>query len=348
MPGSPLSVIKFRIVFSIWWMVLMANHAFVLYLLDIPFTITLIDSGISNSLLFLFCLLIINTIRYLPQRDQYSNLFISCILFTTGWFFLVRWLLSICLGSVPFYETWLLRSMPIRASIAFLIIGCVAMASVLWYNEEEQKQQEARKTDAEKLAREAELFRLRQQLHPHFLFNSLNSISALAGSQPSKAREMIQQLSDFLRGTLKKEEQDFVPLQEEINNLQLYLDIEKVRFGHRLQTSVIIEDRAAIFLLPSLLLQPIVENAIKFGLYDTIGSVNISIYACTEKDQLIITIANPFDPETSKATGGTGFGLSSIQRRLFLLYARNDLLHTKIEGNLFTTELIIPQRYQSE
>lgn len=344
MPASPLSVIRFRVVFSIWWLVLLADHAFVLYLLDLPLTITLIDSCISNGILLLFCLLIINTLRYLPQRNQYSNLFIGTILLTIGWFLLVRWLLSLCLGAIPFYETWLLRSMPIRASLAFLITGCITMVSVLWYNQEEQEEQEARKADAEKLAREAELFRLRQQLHPHFLFNSLNSISALAGSQPSKAREMIQQLSDFLRGTLKREEQGFVPLHEEINNLQLYLDIEKVRFGHRLQTSVITEENTAALFLPPLLLQPVVENAIKFGLYDTIEPVNISICACSEKGQLIITVANPFDPETSEAAGGTGFGLSSIQRRLFLLYARNDLLHTSIDENIFTTRLIIPQR----
>lgn len=344
MPASPLSVIRFKVVFSIWWLVLMIDHAFVLYLVGLPFTVTMIDSGISNGVLLLLCLLIINTLRYyLPQRDQYSSLFIGCIIVTIIWFLIVQWLLSLCLGANPFYETWLLRSMPIRASLAFLILGCITMASVLWYNWEEQKEQEVRKADAEKLAREAELFRLRQQLHPHFLFNSLNSISALAGSQPSKARDMIQQLSDFLRGTLKKEEQELVPLHEEISNLQLYLDIEKVRFGHRLQTSVIIEDTAASLLLPPLLLQPVVENAIKFGLYDTTEPVNISVYACGEEGQLVVTIANPFDPETARAAGGTGFGLSSIQRRLFLLYARNDLLRTSVEENIFTTRLVIPR-----
>jgi two-component system LytT family sensor kinase len=84
--------------------------------------------------------------------------------------------------------------------------------------------------------------KLRQQLQPHFLFNSLNSISALAGSQPEKARHMIQQLSDFLRGTLKRDEQQSVTLEEELHHLQLYLDIEKVRFGSRLQTDIQVEE----------------------------------------------------------------------------------------------------------
>ncbi len=89
-----------------------------------------------------------------------------------------------------------------------------------------------------KSAREAELYKLRQQLQPHLLFNSLNSISALITIQPAQARKMIQQLSDFLRGTLKKEENQWISLEDELQHLQLYLDIEKVRFGHRLNTAI--------------------------------------------------------------------------------------------------------------
>ena len=106
--------------------------------------------------------------------------------------------------------------------------------SLLWFSQKEEKNINERKIDAERLTKEAELFKLRQQLQPHFLFNSLNSINALISVQPEQARKMIQQLSDFLRGTLKKEDQQWVNLSEELQYLQLYLDIEKVRFGHRL------------------------------------------------------------------------------------------------------------------
>src|SRR5690606_9569496 len=125
--------------------------------------------------------------------------------------------------------------------------------------------------DSEKLAKEAELFKLRQQLHPHFLFNSLNSINSLIGSRPAEARKMVQQLSDFLRGTLRKEESQLVSLKEELQYLGLYLDIEKLRFGSRLITEIETQEGADALFIPSLLLQPIVENAIKFGLYDTLG-----------------------------------------------------------------------------
>ena len=219
----------------------------------------------------------------------------------------------------------------------------MSMISLLWYTQEEQSNMEARKTEAERLTKEAELFKLRQQLQPHFLFNSLNSISALTGSQPEKARHMIQQLSDFLRGTLRKDEQQWSSLQEELQYLQLYLDIEKVRFGYRLQTQIDCEESALQMKLPSLLLQPVVENAIKFGLYDTVGEVTISIKASNQNDMLEVKVENPFDPETALPLQGTGFGLASIQRRLFLLFARHDLLQTTKTNDQFITTITIPQ-----
>ena len=137
--------------------------------------------------------------------------------------------------------------------MAFLVIGCSVIMSMLWYNLEEKKYMETRKSDAEKLARDAELYKLRQQLQPHFLFNSLNSISALAGNQPEQARKMIQQLSDFLRGALKKEDYQLTTLSEELQHLQLYLDMEKMRFGHRLSTEINHDENSLQFLIPPML-----------------------------------------------------------------------------------------------
>lgn len=217
------------------------------------------------------------------------------------------------------------------------------MFSLLWYTQQEQKEMSNRKAEAEQLSKDAELFKLRQQLQPHFLFNSLNSISALTMVDPEKARHMIHQLSDFFRGTLKKDEQQWNSLEEELAHLQLYLDIEKVRFGHRLQTEIIYVNEDLRFRVPALILQPIVENAIKFGLYDTTEEVLIKIAVSMEQNILKIIVQNPFDPETALPVKGTGFGLSSIRRRLFLLFARNDLLKTKKENNQFSTILLVPQ-----
>lgn len=313
----------------------------------LPFGIALSDSLVSNTLLALACGFISNNLQYyLPKKERYwyilfVSLGLSGLILLACKGILVP-LLSEKTGDNS-YALFFSRSWPVRFDIIFLQMGCMTILSVLWYSSEEEQQNLQRKADAERLSKEAELFKLRQQFAPHFLFNSLNSISALVGSQPEQARKMIQQLSDFLRGNLKKDEQQWVLLSEELQYLELYLDIEKVRFGHRL-TTVIDHDLDSLDMrLPPMLLQPIVENAIKFGLYDTTEAVTISISARAEGPFVRIAVQNPFDPETSRPTKGAGFGLSSIQRRLYLLFARADLLETKITERLFTTIVKIPQ-----
>ena len=224
------------------------------------------------------------------------------------------------------------------------------MAVISWLVRQmrDEKESIARKEDAERLLREAELSNLRQQIQPHFLFKSLNSISALAGSRPEEARKMIQQLSDFLRGTLKKDDQQLVNLSDELQHLNLYLEIEKVRFGHRLQTEIVSSDETLPLKIPTLLLQPIVENAIKFGLYDTIGETSIKISCKKDGQFLIVQVENPYDASTAKPKKGMGFGLNSIQRRLYLLYHRNDLLSAQQRENIFITIVKIPQTLNIE
>ena len=344
MASSPLSVRRFLLIFSIFWLVMLGDHILVLHWFCLPWDAAIIDSALSNSILFLASLLVMNTLRYyLPRGEQYVNIFSLCLLLTVVWLILVKWLLKLCLSQHAGYTDMLSHSLPIRFSIGFLLLGCITMISILWYNQQEQKENEARKVDAEKLAKEAELFKLRQQLQPHFLFNSLNSINALIGSRPEEARKMVQQLSDFLRGTIKKEETQWVTLQEEMQYLQLYLDIEKVRFGNRLATVIESDEESGKMKLPALLLQPIVENAIKFGLYDTTGETVIRLQTQKRDGELIIKVMNPYDPETSSPRQGTGFGLKSVQRRLYLLFARTDLLATEAKDNNFTTVVKIPQ-----
>lgn len=240
---------------------------------------------------------------------------------------------------LAFYE----RTVWLRVLVAWLLMMMTAIPTLLWAWVVDQKEASAHQKEVERLAREAELATLRQQLQPHFIFNSLNSINALIGTQPEKARTMVQQLSDFLRGSLRKEEKQLVTLREELHYLHLYLDIEKVRFGHRLVTTLACDPACLELRMPALLLQPVVENAIKFGLYDTTDEIVISLEARKKDNDLEIVVKNPFDPETADARKGTGFGLSSISRRLYLLYARNDLLHTAADGNLFIATLRLPQ-----
>lgn len=335
---------RFRVTFLSWWLVWTLVQVAVVRNAGFDLTISAVDAVCCNLLLAGNCLLIVNNMRfYLPRKERYWYVLVISIVLSALWLALSIGFLKFIFRNNEAYRLFLDHSLYIRYILAFLMIGCMAMISLLWYTLQEQQENEQRKKEAEKMAKDAELLKLRQQLQPHFLFNSLNSISALAGSQPEKARHMIQQLSDFLRGTLKKEEHQLVTLEDELRHLQLYLDIEKVRFGHRLQTHIAVTEDARHLLIPSLLLQPVVENAIKFGLYDTIEDVLITIAAGKKNDMLELTVSNPFDATTAISTQGTGFGLASIQRRLFLLFARADLLQTHSGQSLFTTTLIIPQ-----
>ncbi|HKC37489.1 MAG TPA: histidine kinase [Chitinophagaceae bacterium] len=344
MATSPLSVTRFRIIFSISWLIIIMDHIFLLRWFGLSWQTALVDGVINDALLILACLLVIMMLHYyLPQKEKYFHLVTWCILITVIVILITKVILKSIYADDNEYIYFFNRSLWVRSSLDFLLLGCILLISVIWYNWQEQNEQEERKQDAEKLSKEAELFKLRQQLQPHFLFNSLNSINALIGSRPEEARKMVQQLSDFLRGTIKKEEHQWVTLKEELQYLQLYLDIEKVRFGHRLSTIIEADEALDELKLPALLLQPIMENAIKFGLYDTIDEIIISLKASKEDNNLVITVTNPFDPETSTPRQGTGFGLQSVQRRLFLLFARNDLVNAEAKENIFTTTIKIPQ-----
>lgn len=344
MNGTTISLKKLASINIIWWSVCAIIRAAILLQQHITYTQAIADAVITFGLLGASCMLIINNMRYyLPKQEKYWYVLVISLAISGICLLLSKLLIKLMFGDDAHFMQVFDDAIGIRFGISFLAVSCMSMIGLLWYTQEEQQLMNQRKNDAEKMAKEAELFKLRQQLQPHFLFNSLNSISALTGTQPEKARHMIQQLSDFLRGTLRKDEQQWTTLEEELDHLKLYLDIEKVRFGHRLQTAVEHDGESVKMKLPALLLQPIVENAIKFGLYDTVGEVCISIQATAQNGVLQVTVRNPFDPETAQPLQGTGFGLSSIQRRLFLLFARHDLLQTKTENEFFITTVAIPQ-----
>ena len=241
------------------------------------------------------------------------------------------------------YALWFHSLLAMKSIFLTLIYISTALYTALYKKTASLDQKLQLQNDASTLLRDAELFKLRQQLQPHFLYNSLNSISSLIIVQPEKAREMISLLSDFLRNSVKREAVDKMTLKEELDYLKNYLDIETIRFGERLNISYegnMNEDA----LLPPLLLQPLLENAINSGLYGTLGHVEIIISIGLQDAMLHITISNPYDRD-SKTDKGTGFGLESIRRRLYLLYGRTDLLETNDNNDHFITHLKIPQMH---
>ncbi|NIG53481.1 sensor histidine kinase [Chitinophaga sp. Cy-1792] len=276
---------------------------------------------------------------------QFMYVTVVSMAMTFLWVAASQWILFKTFSGDAYYLIWLNKAIPVYCIVGWMIITGIGFRSIMMYDLEEQREQSKRKEDTEKIVREAELFKLRQQLQPHFLFNSLNSINALIMLRPHQAREMVLKLSDFLRGSLKREDDQWISLIDELQYLGLYLDIEKVRFGHRLTTNVIYDESAEKMYMPPMLLQPVVENAIKFGLYDTTGEIAINIKAWGVDSMLYLEVQNPFDTAMQPVHKGTGFGLASIRRRLYLLFARHDLLETSTVDNIYTTLIKVPQTH---
>ena len=228
-----------------------------------------------------------------------------------------------------------------RGLLLGLVLQLLAVLAVVLSKLAGQEELSRREGQLIQLSKDAELAQLRQQLQPHFLFNSLNSIHALVLASPQRARDMVLLLSDFLRGTLRSEGQSWISLSDEIKYLTMYFDIERVRFGHRLLVDLQVEEGVEGLKIPPLLVQPLVENAIKYGLYGTLGEVKISLRFQKEGNYLLVGVDNPYDGQES-GQGGTGFGLSSVERRLFLIYGRTDLLEKSASNGLFSVYLKIP------
>lgn len=345
MAKTPFSYKKFNALFIVLFFSWALTHIWIVHnLFHVSWLTSLWDSAIYNITLAASTVLISLILLFYKPISKSIWVSMSMILVLTyGWANYSPYLLSFVNISEPDYFEFVHQSFPVRFIFGLMINTSALGVSWFWYGIEEQREQEKRRQKFEDLAKEAELLSLRQKLQPHFLFNSLNSISALVVVKPEQARTMIHQLSDFLRSTLRQEENKKISLSEELKQLNLYLEIEKVRFGHRLNT-IIEYDNTIEAQVPAMILQPVVENAIKFGLYDTIGEVSIYIKVEKIKNQILIEVSNPFDPDTRSANDkGTGFGLNSIQRRLYLLYARNDLLLTHEKNGLFITKILIPQ-----
>ncbi|WP_235969791.1 sensor histidine kinase [Pedobacter planticolens] len=346
MTTTPLSINQIKVVSGTilaCWTVLCA--ILIYYTLDFNWQIALADSLISNGLLAIGCIIISNMLGYYqPKNERMLFLLLLTAILTAIIVFLAKYGLNYLFVNQKEYQLFLDFSLPYRAIIAFLCLTWCALANILWYRLEEQSETQGRLLAAQNLAKEAELNKLRHQLQPHFLFNSLNSVYALTIVNPTEAGTMITKLAAFLRGTLKRDDEVWVNVAEEMEYIQLYLDIEKVRFSHRLTIDVQIEENTLGLCLPGTLLQPIVENAIKFGLYNTSAAITITIKVKLENNALVICVANPYDPEMT-ASKGTGFGLSAIRRRLYLLFADSNLLQTETQNNnLYITTLKIPQK----
>jgi two-component system, LytTR family, sensor histidine kinase AlgZ len=197
--------------------------------------------------------------------------------------------------------------------------------------------------ESEVQAREAELRALKAQINPHFLFNSLNSITALTAVDPARAREMCIRLSDFLRSTLGLGERESISWREELALARVYLDVEQVRFGARLQVEMNVDEACSDCLVPPLVLQPLIENAVKHGIATLVDGGTIKVDGAVRDGLLEISVENGFDPD-SPTPRRHGIGLRNVRSRLETRFGDAAHLTAHVENNRFRAEMVVPCR----
>jgi two-component system, LytTR family, sensor histidine kinase AlgZ len=237
--------------------------------------------------------------------------------------------------------------LPIIFVTGFLVYLLSTLGYYVQIALEASRAAEARMMQMSILAREAELRALKAQVNPHFLFNSLNSISALTSSDPGKAREMCVLLGDFLRRTLGLGEKSAIPLEEEMSLIHAFLAVEKTRYGARLHMEENIATDALAVDVPPLLLQPLVENAISHGIANLIEGGWIHLDVGCENGSVSIVVENLFDPE-APARRRNGVGLANVRQRLQARYGNRATFEAKGEGDRFRVAITLPAGKLSE
>jgi two-component system, LytTR family, sensor histidine kinase AlgZ len=236
---------------------------------------------------------------------------------------------------------WYVAQYSILFAAGVLLFLLAVTFNYLLITFEVSQRAEKKALELQVLAREAELKALRDQIDPHFLFNSLNSINALVMTDPAAARKMCVLLADFLRGSLKLGSQQRIALTEEIRLAECYLDIERVRLGARLQVERNIDAQCERCLVPPLIMQPLVENAIKHGVAPSLDGGTVSLRAERNGAGVKIVIENPVEAE-SNAESGAGLGLNNVKLRLANLYDGNARMDVNQSAGRFRVELQLP------
>ncbi|TFI57280.1 hypothetical protein E2493_15875 [Sphingomonas parva] len=276
------------------------------------------------------------------------------------------WMRWLALSFVPGWQAWALHIGSQRfAAVTILTLWTFALTlTVLWaarFNVAVEASA-AKAASAEAMALQAQTAALRLQLNPHFLFNTLNSISTLmVVDRKAEAEEMIDRLSTFLRSSLEGDPMADVPLAREIDAIDAYLDIEATRFGERLAIEIAVAPGTAEASVPNFILQPLVENAIKHGIAPRRGPALLSVGAAREGDDLVLKVANrsaslerdggasaslgagavPVSTNTS-AVLSTGIGLANVRRRLAARYGPAARLETEAVAGGFDAVIRLP------
>lgn len=335
-----------RIMFLILWSVVTSGQVMVLLSSgETGFVEALVDGLVYNLLLMIFSITpwyMLNAMGgSFSTRQLLVNVLLPGLILIGLWLFLA-YQIMLLLFPDPAYQQFAAMAVPYRVIYGLLLYTIVVMVYLLHNSFHDMQIKNQRMNELSNLVRDSEINALKAQINPHFLFNSLNSIASLTMFDPSKAREMVIKLSEYMRYIIRRNEKELMTLEDEMANINRYLDIEMTRFGDRIEVHTQMPANCSKLLIPNMVLQPIFENAIKHGVHESDETVRIITHCKETEEGIKIVIANNFDP-IAPTTTGKGIGLENIRRRLNLTYNRSDLLQYEKLGNLFTVILTFPQ-----
>ncbi|MBE0636965.1 MAG: histidine kinase [Bacteroidales bacterium] len=335
------------IVYLLSFAIIFLFHFIILtFFFGYPMGVAFADAAVYTVLMFFLGIGTWYIVQHLTLSEQKYHLVLADHLVAGAvvvllWLFGGYFVLSTIFQNKAGYIDFLNQTIPWRFVYGFLLYAVIVMVYYLisYYRDYHEKLMQ--ENQLKQAIQESELNLLKSQINPHFLFNSLNSINALMITDTDKAREMIVELSEFLRYTVRGNENEQISLREELENIDRYLGIEKIRFGNRLVIEKELEEVCLDRKIPNMILQPLYENAIKHGLNESTDQVTVTTTCRAENEWLRISISNNFTPG-SISKKGKGIGIANVQKRLMLHFHRTDLVNIEKTGNYFTIHLTIP------
>ncbi len=334
-------------VYFVFWMLVAVLHALFLYQFFGASGLTASMDGLLFSLMYSVIALGLWYMVKFSQVERSGNYQLVINHLTGVAFTIFVWLLLgyFSMRSIPFvnadYPVFFMDTLVWRVLFGVVIYLLIVLVYyvVMYYSNFQEKI--IREADLKTAITNSELNLLKAHVNPHFLFNSLNSVSALTTRDPAKARMMITKLSDFLRSSINMKEGNRT-LREELAHISDYLDIEKVRFGERLSVELNISKKGMDARVPNLIFQPLVENVIKHGVAESTEKVRLHIVADCFHGFLKVQVRNNYDPEF-RSRNGHGIGLESVRKRMKLTYGREDLVAVINENSTFNVTMNFPQ-----
>lgn len=264
------------------------------------------------------------------------------VVYSVFWFLVSSLILLFFIDNVNDYYIFLQKTFEIKFFIGLLIYFIMMFFYNLVIINKKNKRNIEQRLELSSMLQQEELNNLKSQINPHFLFNSLNSISSLVYENADDAHEAIVKLSDYFRYSLTLSKNQFTKLKDEIENIERYFEIEKIRFPDKMKINYAIDSVCNDFLIPVLILQPLAENAVKHGVYKSIDISCIDIKVSDNNDFYTIIFKNDYDNSSVKCPG-TSTGLENIRKRLRLIYKRNDLLEINKTDDTFEIKIDFPK-----